>query len=136
MEPITRPIRVVYDTRSWAYRSKTWIAYCAAFGVASGDTVRYLVGWVGFGIWTVIFTTAVWVMLIRSKPGRTIKLIPWYVYALYGFMLLSSALSSYSLISFGAWMVSVVTATFSLWLAHDFDWRHILKVFANTILGK
>ena len=133
MQPITQPIRVVYDTRSWAYRSKTWIAYFAAFGVVSGDTIRYLVGWVGFGVWTLIFSAAVWVMLIRSKPGRTLKLIPWYVYVLYGFMLLSSALSSYSLISLGAWLVSVVTASFSLWLAHDFDWRHILRVFANTI---
>lgn len=133
MEPITRPIRVVYDTRSWAYRSKTWIAYFAAFGVASGDTIRYLVGWVGFGVWTAIFTTAVLVMLIRSRPGKTIRLIPWYVYALYGALLLSSALSSYSLISLGAWAVSVVTASFSLWLAHDFDWRHILRVFANAI---
>ena len=133
MDPITQPIRVVYDTRSWAYRSKTWIAYFAAFGVASGDTIRYLVGWVGFGIWTAIFTTAVWVMLIRSKPMKTIKLIPWYVWLLYGFMLLSSLLSSYALISVGAWAVSLVTASFSLWLAHAFDWRHILRVFANTI---
>jgi len=133
LEPITQPIRVVYDTRSWAYRSKTWFAYIAAFGVVSGETIRYLFGWVGFGVWTLVFSIAVWVMLIRSKPGRTLKLIPWYLYVLFGFMLLSSALSNYSLISFGAWMVSVITASFSLWLAHAFDWRHILRVFANTI---
>ena len=133
MDTITRPIRVVFDTRSWDYRSKTWLAYVGLFGLAAGDTLRYLVGWIGFGIWSAILTVLVLVMLVKSKPLPTIKRIPWPMTALFALMLLSSLLSDYRLISIGAWVASVITAMYGLWLAHAFDWRHILRVFANTI---
>jgi len=72
-------------------------------------------------------------MLVKSKPMPTIKRIPWPMTALFALMLVSSLLSEYRLISIGAWAASVITASYGLWLAHAFDWRHILKVFANTI---
>ena len=133
MDPITRPIRVVYNTKSASYRTKTWLAYLGVFGVACGDTLRYSIGWVGLGIWSGVMFLATVFMLVRSKPMPAIRRIPWPLTALYGALLLSSLLSDYSLISFGAVLVSMVTATFGLWLAHDFDWRHLLRVFANVI---
>lgn len=133
MDPITRPIRVIYDTRSFDYRSKTWLAYVATFGLLCGDGLRYLLGWVGFGIWSAVLLVPVVILLVASKPAATIKRIPWYVWLLFGFMLLSSVLSEYRLLSMGAWLVSVITATFSVWLAAAFDWRHILRVLANSI---
>jgi O-antigen ligase len=133
MDPITRPIRVVYNTKSASYRTKTWLAYLGVFGVACGDTLRYSIGWVGLGIWSGVMFIATVFMLVRSKPMPAIRRIPWPLTALYAALLLSSLLSQYSLISFGAVLVSMVTATFGLWLAHDFDWRHLLRVFANVI---
>ena len=133
MDPITRPIRVVYDTKSASYRTKTWLAYLGVFGVACGDTLRYSIGWVGLGIWSGVIFIATVFMLIRSRALPTIKLVPWPLAALYGALFLSSLLSNYSLISFGAVLVSMATASFGIWLAHDFDWRHLLRVFANVI---
>lgn len=133
MDPITRPIRVVYNTKSASYRTKTWLAYLGIFGVACGDTLRYSIGWVGLGIWSGVMFIATVFMLVRSKPMPAIRRIPWPLTALYAALFLSSLLSQYSLISFGAVIVSMVTATFGLWLAHDFDWRHLLRVFANVI---
>ncbi len=133
MDAITRPIRVVFDTRSWDYRSKTWLAYAGLFGLAAGDTLRYLFGWLGFAIWSANLTVLVVVMLVKSKPMPTIRRIPWPLTALFALLLVSSLLSDYRLLSIGAWCASVITATYGLWLAHAFDWRHILRVFANTI---
>jgi len=133
MDPITRPIRVVYDTKSWDYRTKTWLAYLGVFGVACGDTLRYLTGWVGFGIWCGVLFLATLIMLWRSKPMQTIRRIPWTLIALYAALFLSALLSDYRLVSFIAVLVSLITASFGLWLAHDFDWRHLLRVFANVL---
>ncbi len=133
MDTSTQPIRVVYDTRSWAYRSKTWLAYLGLFGLASGDTIRYLVGWVGFGVWSLVLFVPLIIMLVKSKPMATIKRIPWYYLTLFALLLLSSVFSNYALLSFAAVLTSMITATYGLWLAAAFDWRHIHRVFANTI---
>jgi hypothetical protein len=133
MEPITRPIRVVYDTKSWDYRSKTWLAYLAVFGVACGDTLRYTFGWTGFWIWCGVMFLGVAFMLIKSKPIETIKRIPVQMVGLYLALLLSALFSDYQAISFGAVGVSIATASLGLWLAHAFDWRHLLRVFANVL---
>jgi O-antigen ligase len=132
MDPITRPIRVIYDTKSWEYRSKTWLAYLGVFGLACGDTLRYTIGWTGMGIWSgILFIATLW-MLVKSNPMETIKRIPWTMIALYAALLLSAVLSNYWLFSTGAVVVSAITATFGLWLAHAFDWRHLLRIFANV----
>ena len=132
MDPITRPIRVIYDTKSWEYRSKTWLAYLGVFGLACGDTLRYTIGWTGMGIWSgVLFIATLW-MLARSQPMATIKRIPWSMIALYAALLLSAVLSNYWLFSVGAVVVTAITGTFGLWLAHAFDWRHLLRIFANV----
>ena len=133
MEPLTRPIRVVFDTKSWDYRSKTWLAYLAVFGVACGDTLRYALGWTGFWIWCGVMFLAVAFMLIKSKPIETIKRIPVQMVALYIALLFSALFSDYQGISFGAVGVSMATASLGLWLAHAFDWRHLLRVFANVL---
>ena len=133
MDPITRPIRVVYDTKSTSYRTKTWLAYLGVFGVACGDTLRYSVGWLGMGIWSGIMFIATVIMLVRSRPMATIRRIPWPLIALYASLFLSSLLSDYRLFSIGAVLVSLATASFGLWLAHDFDWRHLLRVFTNVL---
>ncbi|NDH65090.1 MAG: O-antigen ligase family protein [Microbacteriaceae bacterium] len=133
MDPITRPIRAVYDTKSTSYRTKTWLAYLGVFGVACGDTLRYSVGWLGMGIWSGIMFIATVIMLVRSRPMATIRRIPWPLIALYASLFLSSLLSDYRLFSIGAVLVSLATASFGLWLAHDFDWRHLLRVFTNVL---
>jgi hypothetical protein len=48
-------------------------------------------------------------------------------------LLLSALFSDYQAISFGAVGVSIATASLGLWLAHAFDWRHLLRVFANVL---
>ncbi|MFM5903923.1 MAG: O-antigen ligase family protein [Microbacteriaceae bacterium] len=133
MDPITRPIRVIYNTKTWEYRSKTWLAYLAIFGVACGDTLRYLMGWLGLGIWSGVMFLATVYMLAKAKPAETLKRIPWHFLALLGAMLLSALLSNYQLISVAAWFVTIATSTFGIWLAHAFDWRHLLRVLANVL---
>jgi hypothetical protein len=72
-------------------------------------------------------------MLVKSKPMETIKRIPVQMVALYVALLFSALFSEYQAISFGAVGVSLATASLGLWLAHAFDWRHLLRVFANVL---
>lgn len=133
MDPITQPVRVVYDTKSAEYRSKMWLAYAAMFGLLCGDGMRYALGWVGFGIWSGVLFFGVLVMLVRSHPLETIKRIPWYLWLLFTAFLLSALLSDYRNLSLIAVAITLITTSFSLWLAAAFDWRLIHRVLANTI---
>ncbi|MEY3677387.1 MAG: hypothetical protein RL351_614, partial [Actinomycetota bacterium] len=47
MTALTRPIRVVFNTREKGYRSKTWTASLGVFTLMAGDAVRYSIGWFG-----------------------------------------------------------------------------------------
>ena len=133
MDPITQPVRVVYDTKGFEYRSKMWLAYAAMFGLICGDGMRYALGWVGFGIWSGVLFIAVFIMLLRSKPLETIKRIPWYLWTLFGLLLVSALLSNYRTLSILAVGVTLITTTFSIWLASAFDWRLIHRVLANSL---
>lgn len=132
-QPITQPIRVVYDTKSFAYRSKMWLAYVSMFGLFCGDGLRYAIGWVGFGIWSGVLFIALCIMLARSKPQATLRRVPWYLWVLFATFTISALLSSYQMLSLLALGVTLITTSFAVWLAAAFDWRLIHRVLANSL---
>ena len=56
MNALTQPIRVIFNTREKGYRVKTWVASAAIFTLLAGDSLRYSVGWYGWGVVLGLFT--------------------------------------------------------------------------------
>ena len=133
MTPLTQPIRVIYNTRERGYRVKTWLAYTAVFTLMAGDAVRYTLGWWGWGALLIALLVASATLFLRNQPLLTLRNVPWPLASLLALMLISTLWSAYptfTLIGSGA---QFATTVFALFLAGSFSWRHLLKIFANSI---
>lgn len=133
MTALTRPIRVVFNTREKGYRSKTWTASAAIFTLMAGDAVRYSTGWWGWGAILVILFAAAMTLFIKNQPMTAIREIPWAMWALLGWMALSTIWSAYQAITVLALVAQIATTAFALFLVACFSWRHLLRIFANVI---
>lgn len=109
------------------------LAYLGLFLVLAGDAVRNTVSWAGWGIICGILAAINAYFLIKSKPIRTIKQIPWPLTALLGLMLASSVWSNYHWVTFGVFWIQLVQTSFAIFLASTFNWRQLLTLLANTI---
>jgi exopolysaccharide production protein ExoQ len=133
MNPLTRPIRVVFNTREPGYRAKTWTASIGVFTLLAGDAVRYSVGWWGWGALLVAGTTAAMVLLIRGELRSVIREVGWPLWSLLAWMTLSIIWSAYQAVSALAVFSQIATTAFALFLVAQFSWRHLLRIFANVI---
>ena len=139
MSTLTQPIRVVFNTREPGYRFRTWVAYVAVFTLFAGDAVRYSIGWWGWGVLLVVLAACSFTLFFRSKSAghegalTWFKRVPGSLYALLGWMGLSIVWSNYQEISAVALVSQLATTMFALFLAGMFSWRHLLRVFANSI---
>ncbi|MFM6971173.1 MAG: O-antigen ligase family protein [Rhodoluna sp.] len=133
MTALTRPIRVVFNTREAGYRAKTYTASVGLFTLLSGDTVRYLVGWWGWGAVLAIFFGSSMYLLIRHGISKTISQISWPFWAFLTWIALSIIWSAYPGISVLALASQIATSLFAVFLTALFSWRHLLKIFANVI---
>ena len=138
MHPLTKPIRVVFDTTEPGYKTKTYLAYAMVFVLAAGDAVRYTVGWVGWGIILAGLLASVITLIVKNNPKKIIGLVPWPLWTLLAWMLLSVIWSSYRGFTLTAVLSQSATTLVGLFFAGLFTWRHLLKVFADSarfILG-
>ena len=133
MNALTQPIRVVMNPREKGYRAKTWIAYLAVFTLMAGDTVRYSVGWYGWGAVLAIIGVSSITMFFRNQPGLTLRIVPWPLYALLAWMAASTIWSNYTGWTALASVAQILTTLFALFLVSRFSWRHLLRVFANVV---
>ncbi len=133
MQPLTQPIRVIFNTREKGYRAKTWLAYIAVFTLMAGDAVRYSIGWWGWGLVLAGFATGTIFLFARGQWQLTVRNIPWPLTSLLVLMLLSTLWSAYPGFTLLATLSQALTTTFALFLVSLFSWRHLLKVFANVI---
>jgi O-antigen ligase len=133
MTALTRPIRVVFNTREKGYRSKTWTASAGIFTLLAGDAVRYSVGWWGWSAVLAILFAASMILFFRNQPMITIRDIPWPMWAVFSWMALSTIWSAYPAITALAVFSQVATTAFALFLVALFSWRHLLRMFANVI---
>ena len=133
MTALTRPIRVVFNTREKGYRSKTWTASAAIFTLMAGDAVRYSTGWWGWGAVLVILFVASMTLFIRSHPMTTVREVPWTLWAVFAWMALSIIWSAYPAVTVLALVAQIATTAFALFLVACFSWRHLLRIFANVI---
>ncbi|MEO0060567.1 MAG: hypothetical protein RL343_185 [Actinomycetota bacterium] len=133
MTALTRPIRVVFNTREKGYRSKTWTASLGIFTLMAGDSVRYSIGWYGWGAVLLLLFVASMTLFIKNQPLNTIREIPWPMWAVFGWMALSTIWSAYPAITALAVFSQLCTTAFALFLVSLFSWRHLVRVFANVI---
>jgi len=132
MSDFTRPIKVIFNTKDRNYRLKTWPAYLILFTLMAGDAVRYSIGWWGWGTLLVLeFAVAIY-LLIRFKDQFQSRLT-WPLLSVLGLMALSILWSAYPAISLLALVAQLGTTAFAYFFATLFDWRHLLRIFGNTI---
>ena len=133
MTALTRPIRVVFNTREKGYRSKTWTASLGVFTLMAGDAVRYSIGWFGWGALLLVLFTASMILFFKNQPMNAIREIPWPMWVVFGWMTLSTIWSAYPAVTALALVSQICTTAFALFLVGLFSWRHLLRVFANVI---
>jgi len=98
-----------------------------------GDAIRYSIGWLGWAASLAILLVATLIMFFRGQWRQTLTRVPWPLTGLLALMLIGSAWSNYQLVSVGASLVQLATTAFGLYLVSAFDWREILRLFANTL---
>jgi O-antigen ligase len=59
--------------------------------------------------------------------------VPWPLTSLLALMLVGTIWSNYPTVTLGAAIVQIATTSFALFLATAFDWRELLRLFANTL---
>ena len=133
MTALTRPIRVIFNTREKGYRAKTWTASAGIFTLMAGDSVRYSIGWLGWGIVLVSLLSVAIFLFLKGSPKATLAEIRWPLWLLLGWMTLSILWSAYPAVSALAVFSQLSTTAFALFLAAQFSWRHLLRIFANVI---
>lgn len=132
MSDFTRPIKVIFNTKDRDYRLKTWPAYLILFTLMAGDAVRYSIGWWGWGTLLVLEFAAASYLLLRFKDQFQSR-FTWPLLSVLGFMALSIIWSAYPAISLLALVAQLGTTAFAYFFATLFDWRHLLRIFGNTI---
>ncbi len=132
MSDFTRPIKVIFNTKDRDYRLKTWPAYLILFTLMAGDAVRYSIGWWGWGTLLVLEFAAAIYLLFRFK-GQFQSRFTWPLLSVLGLMALSIIWSAYPAISLLALVAQLGTTAFAYFFATLFDWRHLLRIFGNTI---
>jgi exopolysaccharide production protein ExoQ len=133
MTDLTRPIRVVFNTREKGYRTKTWTASAGVFTLMAGDAVRYSIGWVGWGITLVLLLSFAMYLFFKGDTKAALAEVRWPVWVFTGWMTLSILWSAYPAVSALAVFSQISTTAFALFLAAQFSWRHLLRIFANVI---
>jgi len=133
MHPLTKPIRVIFNTREPGYRSKTYLAYLAVFLLAAGDAVRYTVGWFGWGALGAVVVAGAVTLIVRNDPRRILGLIPWPLWLFFAWMVASNFWSNYQSFTLLACIAQIATTVVGLFFAGLFSWRHLLKVLADSI---
>lgn len=133
MTALTRPIRVVFNTREPGYRPKTWVASLGVFTLMAGDAVRYSIGWWGWGSVLVILLSISLYLFAKQQPSVTLREVPWALWAVLGWMTLSIIWSAYAAVSALAVFSQLATTAFALFLVGMFSWRHLLRIFSNVI---
>jgi hypothetical protein len=133
MHPLTKPIRVIFNTREPGYKTKTYLAYLAVFVLAAGDAVRYSIGWFGWGILAATVVIGAVTLIVKNEPRRVLGLIPWPLWLFFTWLVASNFWSHYQGFTLLASLSQLATSTVALFLAGLFSWRHLLKVLADTI---
>ena len=113
------------------HRSYTALAYLGIYTLLAGDSVRYLVGWVGFGVVAGVIALGTFAaLLIRRTSWRV---IPPLLAALLALMGLSIIWSNYPGFSALALLSQLATTAYGVFLATHFTWHRLLKLLANTV---
>ena len=133
MHALTQPIRVIFNTREKGYRVKTWVASAAIFTLLAGDSLRYSIGWYGWGAVLGALAITSFVLFFKSEPMLTLRIVPWPLYVLLAWMGASTFWSAYPFWSGLATLAQVLTSLFALFLVSRFSWRHLLRIFSNVI---
>jgi len=133
MDAITEPVRIIPDPRTKGYRLKTWLATSGVFILMAADGVRAAIGWWGwFIVFAIVWLPAI-ILLARSNLRRLFGQLPLSLIGLHALMLLSLLWSAYQFYTFRVLGLQFGLTLFALFLTVRFDWRELLRIFANVI---
>lgn len=133
MNALTKPIRVVFNTSEPGYRTKTYTASAGVYVLLAGDSLRYTIGWFGWGAVLAILFAISMTLFFKNEPRQAIALVPWPLWLLFTWMTASAIWSAYPAFTGLAVLAQLCTTAFALFLVSLFSWRHLLRVFANVI---
>ena len=108
------------------------LAYAGIFIISAGDTVRYSIGFFAWGTLCVLLALVATWLFVKSNPKATLSRVPLTLMALLGLMLLSTAWSFYPAYTLLGYLGTLVATVFALFLIANFDWRGLVKVFADV----
>jgi exopolysaccharide production protein ExoQ len=131
--PITQPIRIAFDRKSRSYKLAVLLAYPGLFAVMAGDSIRYSIGWLGWGALIGVGIIATIVAMAIRRPVKTFTRIPEPLILLLILMVLSTIWSQYRPMTLLAVGLQLGTTLFALFLVSHFGWRQLLHILANTV---
>lgn len=113
--------------------AKTYLAYAGLYLISASDSVRYSIGWLAWGVLVVMLSIFAAVFFLKSSPGQTLRRVPWLLWLLFGWMLISLTWSYYPIASAIGLLTVVLGTLFAFFLISAFSWRDLLRVIANTM---
>jgi O-antigen ligase len=107
------------------------LAYLGLYTVLAGDSLRYSVGWFGWGVVAGVIAIATVYLLIKNRLNW--RRVPPLLLALLALMALSTLWSNYQSFTALATLSQLLTTAFGLMLATEFSWQRLLRILANTV---
>ena len=110
-------------------RTAPLLAYLGLFTVLAGDSLRYSVGWFGFGTVAGLIAIGTVVLLVRNRADW--RSLPPLLLALLALMAASTLWSNYQGFTALALLSQLLTTAFGFFLASAFSWQQLLRILAN-----
>lgn len=120
------------DSKLSPFNLRNALAYIGIYIISAGDSVRYSVGFFAWGTICVALAILVGVLFFRSSPRATLSRVPFTLYGLLGFMLLSTLWSFYPAFTLLGYLGTLVATVFALFLVANYSWRDLLALFARV----
>ncbi len=113
------------------FRAAPILAYVGLYTVLAGDSLRYLVGWVGWGVVAGLIAISTGLLLFRNRVNW--RTVPPLLLAFLALIAASTIWSNYPSFTALALLSQLATTAFGLFLATAFNWQELLRVLANSV---
>lgn len=112
---------------------KTYLAYAGLYLISASDSVRYSIGWIAWGVLVFALSAVALAEFAKANWRATVRAVPWLLWVLFGWMLLSLSWSYYPIATLIGLLTVVLATTFAFFLIANFTWRELLRLLANTM---
>jgi hypothetical protein len=112
---------------------KTPLAYAGLYLISASDSVRYSIGWTAWGVLVIVLTGFALTGFLKSDWRATLRAVPWVLWVLFAWMLLSLSWSHYPIATLIGLLTVALATVFAFFLVANFSWRELLRLIANTM---